>query len=313
MNKLDKKLHTENVVILMFGQKSKYTQKRKQKMEAAIQIIVPVYNAEETLPRCLDSIKGQTFSSWQAIVVNDASSDGSEEVIKSYAEKDSRFVYIKNETNKGVSAARNAALSKVSARFVAFIDADDFWEKDFLKRLFETAEESGADIVQCRYMYDYPNGKTHTPKGAFCGNRFFSADEKGQIYVKMATGIDFNHVCMKLIKSEILEGKTFDTSMKTAEDLAFNIELLSDVKKYVFLDEIYYHYCRSNNGLTGQSVAVKEKFRANRKVSKMMKKSLKSTGKGSTRLYFLILFRPYIIIVSKTVRILRDSFIKNRR
>lgn len=279
---------------------------KKMEKDTVVQIIVPVYNAEKMLSRCLESLLAQTFSLWQAIIVDDASEDGSEEVIKSYQKRDKRFVYIKNETNRGVSASRNEALKRVSAPFVAFIDSDDFWEKEYLEKMYAAATENDADIVQCRYMYDYPNGRTYIPKGAFSENKIFTQKDIIKIYKKMATGIDFNHVCMKLIKSDLIKGKSFDTTLKTAEDLAFNTELLYDVKKYVFLNEIYYHYLRSGNSLTGQKLTGREKLAANRKASKKMKESLEKTGEKNLFISILIRMRPYTITASKIIRMIRD-------
>ena len=99
---------------------------------AKVQIIVPVYNAQEYLRKCLDSLKEQKFTDWEAIIIDDASSDSSADIIKEYQNSDGRFTYVLLDKNKGVSNARNTALAMLSGEYTAFIDSDDYWEKDML-------------------------------------------------------------------------------------------------------------------------------------------------------------------------------------
>lgn len=110
--------------------------------KSKIQIIIPVYNAEKYLRRCLESVKNQTFGDWQAIVVDDASADDSKNIIEEYTFLDERFIYIRQETNKGASASRNVALEMVNAEYVAFLDADDYWERDMLESMLEKSRKA---------------------------------------------------------------------------------------------------------------------------------------------------------------------------
>ena len=118
-----------------------------------VSIVIPVYNAEKYLGECLDSILRQTLTDIEILCVDDGSTDGSPDVLRQYAEKDQR-IFVFGQSNKGVSAARNAALSHVSGRYVWFIDADDIIDTDACRLLFEKAEESGADMTLCFYRRD---------------------------------------------------------------------------------------------------------------------------------------------------------------
>lgn len=273
-----------------------------------VQIIIPLYNAQDYISFCLDSLKSQTFENWQAIIVDDASSDGGADIVKQYAETDSRFVYIRQEKNGGVATVRNVALSKLTAKYTAFLDSDDYWEKDMLSVLVENAKKYDCDVCQCRYIYDYPGGKQVAPPGAFKEDTFCSGKSLRRVYRKMMTGINMNHVCMKLIKTELISNLKFDTELKTAEDLQFCIKMFHHVKTYCFVNKILYHYRRSENSLTGKGLSGKEKLKANKKVSQDLLGALPLWGIDNLFYRFLSVARPYIIIVSKIVRIFKEKF-----
>lgn len=122
-----------------------------------ISIIVPVYNAEKYLSKCLDSIVAQTFEDWECIIVNDASPDGVGEIIHSYAQKDSRFKVITKTVNEGVSKARQTGLENSCGRYVIHADPDDNVDKEWLKQLYDTAESTQADITICDFERIYAN------------------------------------------------------------------------------------------------------------------------------------------------------------
>lgn len=272
----------------------------------AVQIIIPVYNSSAYLHRCLDSLKAQTFENWQALLIDDGSTDDSAKIIQEYFSKDERFNYTRQE-NAGVSVARNTALSKLDAEYVAFLDSDDYWERDMLEILYGKAKECDADIVQCRYMYDYTSGKQEIPKGAFDSDQSLEKENLKKVYRKMMTGISMNHVCMKLIKTSLIGDLRFDTKLRTAEDLHLCVRLFKKVKKYCFINKPLYHYCRNENSITGKGLPFIEKLRANRYVSKEMAKALPHWGIDSLYNRFLAYARPYTIILSKVIRIFREK------
>ena len=272
-----------------------------------VQIVIPVYNSGNYLRRCLDSLKAQTFERWQALLIDDGSTDNSAEIIREYSLHDERFVYTRQE-NSGVSAARNHALSKLDAEYTAFLDSDAYWETDMIELLYTKAQESNADVVQCRYMYDYTSGKQEIPAGAFKKDECLEGKSLNKVYLKMMTGINMNHVCMKLIKTSLVDDLRFESSLKTAEDLHFCVRLFKDVKKYCFINRPLYHYCRNENSITGKGLSFREKFKANRYVSKEMAKALPHWGIDRLPYRFLTYARPYTIIVSKVIRILREKF-----
>ncbi len=281
--------------------------------EYAVQIIIPVYNGEKTLKRCLDSLKNQTFTDWQAIIVDDASLDSSTEIIERYAAQDNRFVLIKQDKNAGVSNARNKALASVSnSNYIAFLDCVVYWEIGMLVIMYTKATKNNCDVVQCRFIYDFENGHQVLPAGAFRKECLLTGKALRKIYRRMMTGINMNHVCMKLVRTQLIRDLEFDTNIKTAEDLVFCIELFKKVKRYIFVPIPMYHYSRSSSSITGSSLSVKQKLDANKYAAKVMKNALPVWGIDTLAYRILVNIRAYLIIVSKIFRTLREKIMERR-
>ena len=116
----------------------------------AISIIIPVYNVEKYLRRCLDSVLNQTFTDWQAICVNDGSPDGSGEILAEFAARDSRFIIV-NKENGGLSDARNAGLPHATGEYIMYLDSDDFIHPQTMEIAYHMARRDNSDIVSFTY------------------------------------------------------------------------------------------------------------------------------------------------------------------
>ncbi len=275
-----------------------------------VQVIIPVYNSSKTLDKCLNSLLNQTFTDWQAIIVDDASRDNSREILEAYAAKDSRLRIICQPAYGGSSVARNTALAEVSAPYVAFLDSDDYWEPQMLENMVSYTLEYNCDVVQCRFIYDFPGGRTFLPAGAFPRKVVLNGKKLRKIYLRMMTGINMNHVCMKLIRADLLKELRFDTTLPTAEDLELCVRLFGNVEKYCFTDEAMYHYCRYESSITGSSMSFKTRLDCNRRVARVMAGQLKKWGMDTPVYKCLTYMRPYIIIISKIYRIIREKILK---
>ncbi len=274
-----------------------------------VQIIVPVYNSSKTLKKCLDSIKEQSYKYWQAILVDDKSTDDSLDILNTYALNDSRFVVVSAEKNGGSSAARNIAMELLDSEYAAFLDSDDYWEANMLEVMMSNAEKYSCDVVQCRFIYDFPGGRRFLPAGAFNKDIFLEGKSLRRIYRKMMTGINMNHVCMKLMRTEIIKDLRFDTTLPTAEDLDFCVRAFKNVKSYFFSTKIMYHYCRWENSVTGRGLPFIVRLNANRQVSRVLLRMLPHWGVDNIRYKALTLARPYIIVASKVIRIIREKLL----
>lgn len=116
-----------------------------------VSVLIPVYNVERYLPRCLDSVLAQTWTDYECIIVDDGSTDNSGSICDEYARKDSRFIVIHKE-NGGISSARNAAVEMASGEFISFIDSDDYALPNYLERLLDIQHQTKAAIVKCGYF-----------------------------------------------------------------------------------------------------------------------------------------------------------------
>lgn len=132
-----------------------------------VSVIIPIYNAENYLKQCLDSIVGQTLKDIEVICVDDGSTDGSAEILREYQEKDARITVIRQE-NAGAGAARNKGLDKAKGKYLSFLDADDFFEPDMLEEAYKSAEEDKADYVIFKSgQYNTETDEYNYPKWVF--------------------------------------------------------------------------------------------------------------------------------------------------
>ena len=199
-----------------------------------ISIIVPIYNAEKYLVRCLDSIKAQNFTDWECILVNDGSTDNSEALCERYADEDSRFRLI-NKINGGVSSARNAGLDVAKGTWIAFVDSDDFVDPDYL-----TIPENlqNCDIVQKSYDKLKKNGQTkcHLPFRDGC-----VLNDRISLY-RFFINKRNNALWDKIFKRTLIGDVRFDTSIAIGEDFMFQTVLIQKTNLYGFSDIGKYVY-----------------------------------------------------------------------
>lgn len=127
-----------------------------------ISVIVPCYNVENSVERCLNSIKNQSFKNFEALVVDDGSSDNTSKLIKNYIKRDQKFKYYYKK-NGGLSSARNYGIEKAKGKFLCFIDSDDYIEKKYLESLYMSVTENNSDIAICAFNRVYPKTTNFNP------------------------------------------------------------------------------------------------------------------------------------------------------
>lgn len=115
-----------------------------------VSVIVPVYNTEKYLKKCIDSLLNQNFEDYEIIVINDLSPGNAEKIIKSYNDK--KIVYIKNKTNKGIGYNRNLGIKKAKGEYVCFIDSDDYVKEDFISKMYNYSKGNNLDLCVCDYV-----------------------------------------------------------------------------------------------------------------------------------------------------------------
>ena len=201
-----------------------------------ISIIVPVYNAEKTIRRCVDSLLAQTHSELEVILVNDGSKDHSLDICMEYQEKyDNVLVFTKN--NSGVSDTRNMGLKHATGAYVQFVDSDDFIDQDMSQKLLLALETKNADMAMCS-MTVIKNQQKHSDNlspGAYCNENI--AKELIKIYKTNY----INSPCNKLYKRDLIKSG-FPSNISLGEDLLFNLNYLRNCKKIVCISDALYMY-----------------------------------------------------------------------
>ena len=216
-----------------------------------VSVIVPVYNAEKFLRRCIDSIFAQSYADMELVAVNDGSKDNSLSILQEYARQDRR-IKIADQENRGVAAARNAGLQKATGEFILYVDADDWIAPDMISRMVELSHE--ADIVFCGHDF------AETAEEAKCAEKAeieeWDAEKQRLEFMKhkRMTGMLWN----KLIRRSITEGISFNEKTGYGEDAEFLWQVLKRSEKMVVTNEILYHHVMEENSISHLSYSEKK-------------------------------------------------------
>jgi glycosyltransferase involved in cell wall biosynthesis len=188
-----------------------------------VSIILPVYNVADFLPACLESIRSQTLTNIEAIFVNDCSPDNSQEILERYASDDDRIVLLKQETNQGQGAARNAGFDASKGKYIYFLDPDDlFYDENSLRHLFELAETHDSDMVTGDVVaFEYDGDPFVDPQPMYFSDLF--AEKKTNIRLKdLPELLKCNNVWNRLMRADYLRDKNIRyVPPRHAEDMLF--------------------------------------------------------------------------------------------
>ncbi|MBE5744190.1 MAG: glycosyltransferase family 2 protein [Clostridiales bacterium] len=209
-------------------------------MQKLISVIVPVYNVEPYLERCVNSIINQTYKNLEILLIDDGSTDNSGTICDEYAKKDSRIICV-HQQNGGVSKARNEGLSLATGDYIGFIDSDDYIEPNMYELLLNSIEENNADLAICGFkqvrvdasfkINDADNTVDWSRENVI--NNFFT-----QGIIKELVYAPVN----KLYKKSLLEGLSFNCKYAMGEDILFLFKCIERVEKITYIQGAYYHY-----------------------------------------------------------------------
>lgn len=203
-----------------------------------ISVIIPVYNTENYLRNCVESVQRQTYSDLQILLIDDGSTDTSPSICDTLAAEDSRIQVI-HQTNRGVSAARNAGLELAKGDYFAFVDSDDLLEPDIYETLLGLAMEFDADIAHCGYKRIQLDGTTKDIQGT---GKLLPQDSEEAVECLLTGKYFVGSLWNKLYRRELFFNVRFDTSLKINEDVLANVQVFLQAKKLVFLDVPKYNY-----------------------------------------------------------------------
>lgn len=229
-----------------------------QNKNIAVSIIVPVYNAEEYLVKCLDSVVNQTLANVEIILIDDGSVDGSSQICKSYAAKDERIIYYKKE-NEGLAAARQDGMERASGEYIGFVDSDDWLELNMYERMYSVAKKENADVVFCNaFLDENVKDKIHLDPGVYDRERI-----EGEILPRTLAGLTEkgnNSVIrwcnwLRLYKRALIEENNlaFGRGFRRSQDLQLTFETALCAQKYVSLNDEYLYHNRTTNNASSLS------------------------------------------------------------
>lgn len=216
-------------------------------MEAIISVLIPVYNTERFLARCVDSILCQSFRAFDLLLLDDGSTDGSPEICDAYAKKDSR-IHVIHQENRGVAFARNAAiewaLENSRSQWLTFVDSDDYIHTEYLKTLYQACIEGGVDFCACGWVEvseDTPIASEPLSDVQNC----VCAPEQAFIRNEIGYG-----PCNKLARKALYESVRFPEGWRFAEDSATTYKVPFACSQIAVVPQAIYYYQKNENSLT---------------------------------------------------------------
>lgn len=221
-----------------------------------ISVIIPVYNVEKYLHRCVESILQQTFQDFEIILVDDGSRDNSGEICDEYAKKDTRIKVI-HKNNARVSAARNDGMKIANGKYISFIDSDDWIEPEMYQNMIKKAEELNLDFIMCDYIKrspGYEDKRTQPIRGGY----YSKDDIKKELFscLIMFENVEFpptisNWVCLFNLEFLKKNNITYDEDVYYAEDSIFGSKVMYNANNfYYFKKHYYYNYFFNPNSTT---------------------------------------------------------------
>lgn len=213
-----------------------------------ISVIVPIFNSESCLEKCLNSILNQTLDNIEIILIDDGSTDNSLSIIKNYSKRYSNIIY-RSKKNEGQAIARNLGIEIATGEFICFVDSDDYVESTMLEELYKSATENNSDIVICDYIEEYKNRNIQK------NSLFINASSIQKSYILCVAG-----PCSKIIRAQILKQNNIKfLENNIYEDLAIIPSLALYTDKISYCERILYHYVIRENS-TMQQVEYNKKL-----------------------------------------------------
>ncbi|MBR4720543.1 MAG: glycosyltransferase family 2 protein [Clostridia bacterium] len=216
-----------------------------------VSIVVPVYNTEKYLKKCLDSILKQTYKNIEVICVNDGSTDNSAQILEEYKNQDKRLRVLTQENSGGVIARKTGVLN-ANGDYVIIEDSDDWLDSDLVESCVNVIKtEPDADIVKFGY-YQEPSHKGFNLCNILEKTKY-EGDEIKDIIRLLIYSQKCNHLWNEMVKKELFDfsSEIFDYIVHKGEDLQINLQLYTSAKKVVLIDKNMYHYLKNPNGITG--------------------------------------------------------------
>ena len=224
-------------------------------MEPTVSIIVPVYNAQDYLERCVDSILNQEYTELEIFLINDGSTDRSGEICESYRKKDSR-IHVIHKDNTGVSDSRNMAIRQAKGTYLQFADSDDWMAPQAVKLMVRKANETGCDMVIADFYRVIGDRVSH--KGDIEEDKVMTKEEFASHMMERPSDFYYGALWNKLYRKDIVDGHrlSMNKEISWCEDFMFNLEYLRYARSICALQVPIYYYVKRKGSLVSQSMNI---------------------------------------------------------
>lgn len=262
-----------------------------EKQGDLVSIIVPVYNVEKYLGKCLDSLIDQTYRNLQIILVDDGSGDSSGTICDRYAAQDNRIQVI-HKKKSGVSAARNTGLEAVKGSYICFADSDDWIDEKMIETMYENMVEEKAQISIIGYDMVWEDGRCQKKSDE---NAYYVWNQREAIAQWMTQKIFKGFMWDKMFAREIFSGIRFLEDRSYMEDVAIGLDLFARAEKVVYSGKIGYHYLQRQGSATNSGFQERELLGIT-EAEKMIRFSEEHQGIYDKEAYSRLLINVYTIL-----------------
>lgn len=221
-----------------------------------VSVIIPVYNVEDYLDRCISSVAEQTYQNLQIILIDDGSSDQCPEICDRWAKKDSRVIVV-HQPNSGVSAARNAGLKTASGDFILQVDGDDYIALQAIERLVDTANETKADMIICNFLQGADREYSFPSKYSDSSEVVDKQEALKRIYADDHHALQYAAPWSKLCRSYLYRGICYPEG-KIFEDIYTTHKLIYRCEKIAVLGDPLFYYFQRPNSIMNSSFSTKK-------------------------------------------------------
>lgn len=264
-----------------------------------ISVIIPVYNAENYLRKCLDSVCNQTYTDWEVIAIDDGSKDCSYKILQEYAEKDTRFI-VETKKNEGPGLTRNMAMEIATGDYIVFIDSDDYIEKNYFELLEKKSRLTKADVIFIDVIQEDTYGKILRYEKM---SNFKVFNRKDMIGCQMTGFMPWGGV-RKAVSTNLIKKYSLRYSEQAVgEEAIFSFELLHNADRIEFIEEFLYHYVNHPGSQSKTKTSTWETTMINMKVH--------LENKGILKQYFThIASFAFVVMISWLLRFAKQNSIR---
>lgn len=211
-------------------------------MNKTIDVLIPVYNGEKYIQKCLESLLSQTYKNLRIVIANDGSTDGTVKIIENIQKNNSNIELYTKKNESSISKTRNFLLTKIKSELFTFFDSDDYAEPTYIETLYNLLETYDADMSLCGKSRHNENKQVNLSKKNKKLNKIFFFNKQEVLAEMLSSNLFNGTVYCKLFKTSTLQNADFDPEIHYGEDLNFCFKIMQNCNKFVFTPKQLYHY-----------------------------------------------------------------------